>query len=501
MPPPRSTAAGAAALFLLLAFTLFRPPSTGGPIERDFEAYYAAGVTVDAAGDPYSRAIWTAEQRIPGVDASRDELLPFVGPAAALPFWGLLARLPYHAALCVWTAILLAALAGIVAAALAIAPAPRAPATYGAAILMTLASAPAIAALALGQAALVAAAGIAGAIAAYRVRWMPGAFVGTLIAALQPNLAIALVGRIRSRWDLGVAACAAVAFTLAALAAGGGLPGISVYLRRLSAHGSAERAVAIQHTPAAIGYALGLPAQGAAVLGAAIAVLAGTAAVVIIVRERLDPSTATLVASALLPLALPFFHEPDFALELCALLVLAVRAQGPARAPAAVAAVLVLVDWFGLAQRSGAGGQILCFGLAVAFAFAALPRAARRWRRGDLAGVLAFLVLAAIVTPFAFAHTAPTWPDLLPSGYRAPAAADVSAVWGDEQRAAGLTRRDPIWGFLRALPLAGCIVLTAALVADARSRRRRLAGPYQAGRLRRSAADAPALPAELRYPR
>lgn len=502
MPPPRRAAAGAAVLLLLLAFTVFRPPATAGPIERDFEAYYSAGATVDAGGDAYSRAIWAAERRVPGVDPARDELLPFVGPAAALPFWGLLARLPYPAALGAWTAILLAALAGIIAAAVALAGAPRTPATYAGAIALTAASAPAIAALALGQAALTAAAGVAGAIAAYRVRRAPAAFAATLVAALQPNLAIALLARLRSRWDLGVAAGAAATFAIVSLATGGGLAGFWRYLKRLSAHSTAERTVVIQHTPAAIGYALGLPAQTAAALGAAVALLAATAAVVIIVRERLDPSTATLVAAALLPLALPFFHEPDFVLELFAVLILAVRARGRARALAAVAAVLVLVDWFGLAQRGAAGGQILCFGLAVAFAFAAVPRGGPRWRRADLAGVLAFVGLAATAAPLAFAHPAPTWPDRLPPGYTAPPAADVSAVWGDEQRAAGLTRRDPVWGMLRALPLAGCVVLAAALVADARGRRwRRLPAPHRSRGPRRVSAAAPARPAELRYPR
>jgi hypothetical protein len=69
-------------------------------------------------------------------------------------------------------------------------------------------------------------------------------------------------------------------------------------------------------------------------------------------------------------------------------------------------------------------------------------------------------------------HPAPTWPDDLPPRYRAAAAGDASDVWAGEQRAAGLLARVPAWGILRSLPLAGCIVLSAALVADARRRRR-----------------------------
>jgi hypothetical protein len=60
------------------------------------------------------------------------------------------------------------------------------------------------------------------------------------------------------------------------------------------------------------------------------------------------------------------------------------------------------------------------------------------------------------------------WPDALPAGYRAPVTAGASAVWAGEQRAAGLAARQPAWGALRALPLAGCIVLGIAIVSTGR---------------------------------
>lgn len=473
MPPASKIAAAGTAIVLLLAFTVFRPPSTPGPLERDFEAYYAAGATMNAGGDPYSRAIWAAERRIPGVSAGRDELLPYVGPAAALPFWSLLARLPYFAALAAWTAILVAALAVLLLAALRLARVPREPWTYGLAAILAFASAPIVSSAALGQTALVAAAGVAGAVVAFRLRWPAGAFGATLLAGLQPNLALALVARLRTRWDLAVAAGAAATFGVVTLWAGGGPGGFLAYLARLGTHGAAERGVTIQHTPAAIAHSFGLAPPAAAVVGAAIAVAAAAAAIIVIVRERLDATTATLLTCAALPLVLPFFHEHDFVLEVLPIVILALRAQGRARAVASVAAVLVLVDWFGFAQRHAAGWQIACLGCAVALSFAGLnPGNTAGDRRPDRWGLAAFAALAAIALPLGLAKPAPTWPDTLPANFRADPAADASAVWAAEQRAAGLTAREPAWGFLRSLPLAGCVVLGAALVADVRRRRR-----------------------------
>jgi hypothetical protein len=492
MRPRRSVAAACVGLCLLLAFTVCRPPSTPGPLERDFEAYYAAGVTYNAGADPYSRAIWTAERRISGVDARRDELLPFVGPAAALPFWSLLARLPYRIALAAWTTVLLAALLTIVGSALRVgrsapgrampSPSPRDrrtarldPGRACFVLAMTIASAPVIGALALGQAALVAAGGVALAIVAYRARWPFAAGAATLLAALQPNLALGLAARLRSRRDFGAATCAAVAFVALTLAAGGGSAGFLSYLLRLSEHARAERFIAIQHTPAAIGYALGLSTTTALALSFVIALAVAGTTVVLIARERLDPTTATLFACAVLPLALPFFHQPDFVLEMVPIAVLALRARGRARALAAVAAVLVLVDWFGLAQRHGAAGQILALGFAVAFAFVGLSGERERDWRAALAGPATLATLAVIALPLAFAHPSPTWPDALPARFHAAAHLDAGETWGAEQRAAGLARAEPVWGLLRLIPLTGCIALAAALVADRRRRRSSLA--------------------------
>ena len=175
-----------------------------------------------------------------------------------------------------------------------------------------------------------------------------------------------------------------------------------------------------------------------------------------------------LLALAAYPLAVPFFHEHDFVIELLALIALAVRAQGTARVWAGVAAALICVDWFGMAQRPAATPQIIALGFAFACAFVVLGRGARA-TRADIAPFVAIVALACIAAPIGRAFPAPVWPDALPAGYRAPAAADASAVWAGEQRAAGLAARQPAWGALRALPLAGCVLLGCTIV---RTRRR-----------------------------
>jgi len=442
-----------------------RPPPTQGPFARDFEAYYAAGATWNAGGDPWSRAVWNTERAIGGVDASRDELLPYVGPAAALPLFGALARLPYLAAMRIWTALLVAALAALVLGALALARGGGTAAAAAGALLLAVASGPVISALALGQAALLAAAGIACALVAYERRAFAAGAAATLLAALQPNLALALIARMRDRVAVLSAAAGGVAFAALTLAAGGGAGGLFNYVQRLREHANAERFVAIQQTPGAIAWAFGASPAAALAVAAACTVVTVAAVIVVTARARLGARDGALLALAAWPLAVPFFHEHDFVVELVPLIVLA---QGAVRAWAGVAAALVCVDWLGLAQRPAAAPQIVVMGIALACAFAALGKGARL-TRADLAPFAAVVVLACAAVPLGRAFPAPVWPDALPAGYRAPAAADASDVWAGEQRAAGLTAWQPAWGALRTVPLAGCVLLGIAII---RSRRR-----------------------------
>lgn len=445
-----------------MAFVAFQPPRTQGPFARDFEAYYAAGATWNAGGDPWSRDVWRTERTIAGVDAARDELLPYVGPAAALPLFGALARLPHPLAVRVWSALLVAAFAALVLASLALARTRRVTALLGA-VLFALASGPGTSALALGQVALISAAGLACALVAYERRALAASAFATLLAGVQPNLALALLARMRDGAALVSAALGALAFGALTLSAGGGPGGLLAYVHRLGEHGRAERFDAIQYTPASIAWAFGAPEALSLAIGTGCALAALAATVVATVRARLDARDGTLLALAALPLAVPFFHEHDFVVELIPLIVLATRAQGAARGWTAVAVALICADWLGVAQRPAAAAQIVMLQFAVAWAFVTLGPGTRA-TRADLAPFAAVFVLACAAAPLGHAHPAPVWPDALPARYTAPAHADASAVWADEQRAAGLDARDPVWGALRVLPLVGCIVLGAAVV-------------------------------------
>lgn len=450
----------AALLAIVLAVTVWRPPRTPGPFARDFEAYYAAGATWNRGGDPWSRDVWPVERAIDGVVASRDELLPFVGPAASLPLWSLLARLPFLPATAVWLALLALAFAVLVGASLALVK-PRVTRLQAAAAgTFALASGPMLSDITLGQAALVSAAASAVALGAFG-RTTLLAIAATFVAAIQPNLALPLAASLTQRRAFASIAAAAVAFFALTLAIGGGLPGLRAYVQHLAGHGDAERFTSIQYTVPAVLAAFGLPHGTAIAAGLALAAIVTAGAAVAAFRFRARPALAAAIAIALLPLAIPFFHEHDFVLEIIPAIVILSLGDERTRTAAAIAALAIFVDWFGMAQRGPAQAQIIALTIGVALALAAyVARGTPRAR--DLAPLLAGVVLLVVTVPLARAFPAPTWPDDLSTAYRAPLGASASAVWSEEQRLAGLERDVPAWGFLRAIPLAGCAGLALA---------------------------------------
>jgi hypothetical protein len=447
----------------VLAATLLRPPPTAGPFARDFEAYYAAGATWNAGGDPWSRDVWPVERTIPGVDATHDELLPFAGPAASLPLWSLFARLPFDLARNVWIALLALALAALVASALALGGVPLRAGDAGTALLFAVLSGPVVSALALGQAALVAAAAVALALLALeRESWW--ALPAALVAGIQPNLALPLAARVTGRRPALILIAAAAAFLIVTLVAGGGPAGLATYVHRLAAHGAAERFDAIQYGVPAVAASFGLPDTAANALAAVLALIALVVAAFAAIARRARPLLAACCAIALLPWIVPFFHEHDFTLELIPAIVLAASPVARVRALAAVAAACTLVDWFGIAQRPAGAAQSVCLALALALAFAALPR--REAAPALPAALATCALLALIAVPVARAFPAPVWPDAL-GPYHAAATLDASAVWAAEQARSGLDARVPAWALLRAIPLAGCALLAFAALAAA----------------------------------
>jgi hypothetical protein len=460
----------AALVAIGLAVTVFRPLPTPGPFARDFEAYYAAGAAWNAGGNPWSRDVWPIERRIEGVVATRDELLPYVGPAAALPLWSLLARLPFRAATAVWLAVLTVAFGVLIAASLRLTGRRVAHIETVAAGTFALASGPMLSDITLGQVALASAAALTLALATFS-RHLLLAGAATFVAAIQPNLALPLAAALTQRRAVVAIAGAAAVFFALTLALGGGLPGLAQYLRDLGAHGEAERFITIQYTLPAVLAAFGISHAAALGAGTLTAAAVTLGAAVVALRLPARPQLAVAIAIALLPFALPFFHEHDFVLAIPAAMIILAHAPPGVRVLATVSTLAVLVDWFGMAQRPPAQAQIVVLALAVALALAAYT-ARETLRPPDLAPLLAAVVLALLAVPLARAFPAPTWPDMLSTSYRADPGASASAVWSEEQRLAGLGREVPAWGVLRAIPLAGCAGLAlAGTLAGLRCRR------------------------------
>lgn len=447
----------AACLAIAVALLAARPTPTPGPLLRDFEAYWGAGATWNAHADPYGRAIWNAERAVPGVNADRDELLPFIGPPATLLFWSPLARLPYATAAAVWWTILALSLLALVALIVGAGEAPITPFSFLAVLALAIAFGPITSGLALGQIALPA---LLGAVTLARLadRSLLAATAGSCVAFAQPNLALALTSQFgRNRATLAIVAGAIVTYVLGALATGTEWP--LAYARAALAHANAEHFIAIQLTPAAIVYGFGTSTRGAELLAAVAELAAIGAAVAIAVRVR-DAFARLAAFAALLPFASGFFHEHDLTVAYAAAAWCALQVRGTTRAIALAGTLLVATDWLGLAQRPTGIAQSLLLAIAALCAFCALDR--RRDLRIALIAGIPFGALFVVAAWLASQHPAPVWPDSL-GAFHVSSNATVAATWMAEQRAAGLITVAPAWAFLRLLSLLGCALLAYAI--------------------------------------
>jgi hypothetical protein len=455
----------AACLAIAIALLAARPAATPGPLLRDFEAYWGAGATWNARADPYERAIWSAEREVPGVDAQRDEVLPFIGPPATLLLWSLAARLPYATAAIVWWSILVLALLALVLMVMRAGDAAITPFSFLAMLALAIAFGPVTSDLALGQMALPALLG-AVALTLLADRSLFAATAGACLAFAQPNLALALASQLgRNRATLAILAGAIVTYLLGTLAAGPQWP--AGYARAAFAHGNAERFVAIQLTPAAVAYGFGTPSRGAEFIAALAALAAIAAALAIAVRVR-DRFARLAAFAALLPFASGFFHEHDLTVAYPAAAWCALRMRGTTRTVALAGTLLVTIDWLGLAQRPTGIVQSLLLAVAALCAFAALGEPSDS--RLALRAAVAFAPLFAVTAWLATRNPAPVWPDSL-GAFHAAANATVSTVWIAEQRAGGLLHPDPLWALLRSLSLLGCALLAYAIARHSSCRR------------------------------
>jgi hypothetical protein len=442
---------------IAIALLAARPSPTPGPPLRDFEAYWSAGAAWNAHADPYSKAIWQAERTVPGVDAHRDELLPFINPPPSLMLWSAFARLPYRAAAALWLISLAGALFALIATVLRASGAPLSAPLFCAAIALAIAFGPITSDLALGQLALPAFLG-ATLLVVLADRSVPMAAAAATLALTAPNVALGLASQFdRMRAMLSIATAAALTYALGVATEGWSWP--ITYAADAAAHAAAERFATIQLTPGAIAYGLGATPIAAQLIGAMAAALAVAAALLLGMRVR-EAFPRFAAWSALVPFAGVFLHEHDLLIGYPAALWCALRTRATARTLALAGALLVSIDWLGLAQRPTGIAQSALLAAAALAAFIALGdrfETRRAWRAA--LPVAALLAGAALL---AANHPAPVWPDSL-AAFHANPSATIAEVWLAEQRAAGLLNVAPAWGFLRALPLLGCALLAFAI--------------------------------------
>ncbi len=359
-----------------------------------------------------------------------------------------------------WTSLLALALVILVTTALGLRDPPQRIEVLSAGV-FAFAAGPTISDFALGQLALVSAAGVAAALYAFR-RGSWWAILATFAAGLQPNLALPLAVAFTAWRPALFVSLAGGAFLALTLAFGGGLDGLVAYVHHLERHAAAERFVSIQHTIPVLCASFGVTRPAALAIAAWFGVAASSAcAIAATVRFRKAPPIAAAIAIALLPLAIPFFHEHDFVLEIIPAIVLLAVPDSRVRTIASIGAVLALVDWFGLAQRQTAQPQIAALAIATACALGVYGAQGALQRR-DLIPLAVVVVLLGIAIPVARATPAPVWPDNMSATFRATAGSDASSVWAQEQQASDLDRALAPWGFLRGIPLAGCALLAFA---------------------------------------
>lgn len=474
-------AAALAGLALVIVFAtvflVWRPYTVPGPPMRDLEAYYSAGATWAAGGDPYSTQIWTAERAIPGVDSSREEILPFLGPPVSLPFWAALARLPYAGAVALWSAFLAAALVAIFAGSFALAGRGMRP--FDGVIVFALAAAfsPISSGFSLGQSVL-AATGvfIVALLWARRGRWPGAALASFLTVLLKPNTGFALLGILRDRRGALWLAGTALLFGLANLAVIGP-HGLRSYAAALRGQTAAERFSVLQLTPPSTLFGFGVSPLPANVIGSLIAFVALLLLIAAIVRTRANEVESCAMACALLPFVSPFLHEHDLVVLFLPAIYCVYRARGPAWIAGAVGMVIVAIDWLAFTQGPLGGAYSFLVAIIAALEIAAVAESIP-WRLR--LAPFAVAVIVAIFWIFGPRTPTPLWPSGLPAHFRVDPAASVSSVWEAEQKASGLERVDPVASAARTITLAGCALVFLSLVMTAAAQRRGRGSPAAA---------------------
>ncbi|HZZ00032.1 MAG TPA: glycosyltransferase family 87 protein [Candidatus Baltobacteraceae bacterium] len=450
-----------ACALIVIGITIARPERTPGPLQRDFEAYWSAGATFNAGKSPYGRAIWDAERTVPGVDPTHDEMLPFISPPSTLLIWSALARLPFDPATRVWYGVLLCALVGLIVASLRGSGEPVTFFSFCATLALAVGFGPVTSNLALGQIAITA---FLGATVATTARSWPVKTLASFVALFQPNVALGLVSQLgRNITTLAILAAAACGYLCGALLVGLAWP--IRYVSFVWSHAAGERYGAIQYTPAAVAYGLHWPPPLPELTSVLLACAAALAAIV--AWRRLENGFARFAAfSALTPFVATFFHDHDFVVAFPAAVWCALRTRGTDRTIGLAGALLVSIDWFGLAQRTNAIPQSAFLVAGAAAAFLALGEEFDLRRTAHAAVPVAVLFVTGAW--LGSGHPAPVWPYTLGS-FHAPASASIATIWFLEQRQSGLEAAIPSWALLKSLSLLGCALLFIAVTATARA--------------------------------
>jgi hypothetical protein len=445
----------------LLAVLAARPAPTPGPSVRDFEAYWSAGRIAARGGDAYGRGVWQSERTVAGVDASRDELLPYVGPPYALWVWRGFARFDYPTAAQIWRAVLVLAIAGLaILALIGSALTPRLPPIV-AAFAFAFSFGPISSGLALGQVTAIAMLGACAAAIWSRAGRIANVVAATVVALLQPNVALGLAALLRRPRSAFAIAIAAFVVYLAGLPVRGWAWPFA-YAEILSAHAKAEQLSAIQLAPAAILYGAGIPAAAAVAGGVVVALFVLAAALVALYTIR-DAYVRFACLSALVPFVAGFVHEHDLIVAFPAAMFAAARSRGSLRAVMAIGTLLVAIDWLGMAQRPSGIVQSALLAVAVGCMFAAFGPG----EAGDIVAVPVVSLIFVVSAWIAIKHPLAVWPDTL-GAFRATYDASPAAVWRAELVRNALFAVAPATAWLRSLSLAGCALLAAGLWWQAR---------------------------------
>jgi hypothetical protein len=333
-------------------------------------------------------------------------------------------------------------------------------------VLLASVSGPVVDGIALGQAALPACAAVfAAVLCAARRRWAWMGVFAFVAAIFKPNLALVLAAALRAAGAAAVLAAGALASVLGTLATGGGVYGALAYLHLLPHMTNAERFYAYQFTPTAIAYGFGATRPVAIALGNAVALAAVVAAAAAIRWARASLADGAAIACALLPLAIPYVHEPDFAIVYLPALLVVYRARGWPWMLGASGLVLISVDAYALAQgRAGLAFSLVTAAVAAA-EVAALTRTVPRAHRFVPLAVSALVLALGLAAP---PVTLPMWPAALPRHYWTAPGASANDVWRSELVASGLENERPWASLLRSLTLGGCVLVGVAMTATAR---------------------------------